>query len=167
MGRVRGLYDPPGLHQEQKTTVKNGIIIRNMIWKDHMGNEFEKVGNKFVLKRNHGTSPYTPAHPLSAFFSILPIEWDFGVSSTPSPKPTKSPAVRPPTPVLRPALPDSDEFEITSEFLFLACFFLFFLLSFALGYLCATAYHISRKSLTISLQPSPQLLQAIHNQMNK
>lgn len=52
MVNVRGLSDPPSVHASEKTTIKNGVIVRKTVWKDTMGNEYKKVGNKYIPKHN-------------------------------------------------------------------------------------------------------------------
>lgn len=49
---IRGLNDAPSIYQYEKTVIKKGVIVKQKIWKDTNGNELEKVGSKFMLKKN-------------------------------------------------------------------------------------------------------------------
>jgi hypothetical protein len=62
MGRVHQLSDLPSMHRTTKTTIKDGVIVREPVWKDTVGNEFDRVKGKFV-----------PRKPLSAGVINLPF----------------------------------------------------------------------------------------------
>ena len=47
---IHTLNDNPSIYKTEKITIKKGHIVKEYVWKDTMGNEFEKVGNKFLLK---------------------------------------------------------------------------------------------------------------------
>lgn len=49
---MKGLHDPPSIHSSLKTTIKNGEIVRKRVYTDTMGNEYKKVGDKYVPKHN-------------------------------------------------------------------------------------------------------------------
>lgn len=51
MGKVKGLHDPPAIFRKTKTTIDKGQIVRTSVWVDSLGNELEKRGDKFYMKR--------------------------------------------------------------------------------------------------------------------
>ena len=68
MPKVKGLDDPPDIFREEKTTIKNGVIMREHVWKDTDGNELERVSDnppRFSVKKS--------AHP----HQFMPIEIQF------------------------------------------------------------------------------------------
>lgn len=67
--KIKSLHDPPSIYQEERTTIKNGLIVRSKIWRDTLGNELEKHGSSFVIKRP--SVPYFHA-PQTLEFRIDP-----------------------------------------------------------------------------------------------
>jgi hypothetical protein len=51
MVKIHGINNFSNLHKEYKTTIRNGEIYRETIWKDSIGNEFEKVRSNLVMKK--------------------------------------------------------------------------------------------------------------------
>jgi hypothetical protein len=69
MVKIHGIYEQPSVHKEHKTTIVKGVIHRETIWKDTIGNEFDQVGSKFVLKK--------PAIEFNFPFQFTPQENNF------------------------------------------------------------------------------------------
>lgn len=81
MAIIKKLTDPPSLHEIVKTTIVNGLVVRKMIWRDTMGNEFDKINNKFTLKRGVN-SIHPPANiPFPQSFNGLDSSLQWQISS--------------------------------------------------------------------------------------
>ena len=81
MVKINGINNFSSLHKEYKTTIRNGEICRETIWKDSIGNEFEKVRSNFVMKKPVMDLPLHLLQPDHLFEIQLPLvnEPDFVV----------------------------------------------------------------------------------------
>lgn len=79
MGIVHGINDPPTVYEKVKTTIKKGVIVREKVWMDTMGNELKKVGgNKYTVTKPHyeKANIYQPprASPVYGSYGTDPLD---------------------------------------------------------------------------------------------
>jgi hypothetical protein len=77
MAIIKKLTDPPSVHEIVKTTIVKGLVVRKMIWRDTMGNEFDRTNNKFTLKKGVNSIHSTSNPPFPQPFNGLdtPLQW--------------------------------------------------------------------------------------------
>jgi len=125
--KVRGLHDPPDVYEQEKTTIRNGCIVRETVWKDTMGNELEKVSSyptRFVIKK-----PYYQNTLIGGGGALFPdpATKTFEIQFTPKGLLGENTGEE-----------AYDSQEALTEVVLLTCFLILMFLSFFLGYLVAS-----------------------------
>jgi hypothetical protein len=139
--KLYGFNTPPGVYQTEKTTIKQGIIVREWVWKDTLGNELEKISDKppkFIVKKAYN-SEATAESRLRDYFAERGFEIQFRKSESP---PNSN-------------INNSMEDEMV-HVIIIASLILLFLSSFYLG-LCVATWKKSHKTSEIGIQNDPQL----------
>lgn len=65
MGKIHRLSDPPSIYKATKTLIVKGEVTKVSIWKDTLGNEYKKKGDKFIPSRfvdNHHQNNFIHFH---------------------------------------------------------------------------------------------------------
>lgn len=75
---INGLSDKLSLHEEQRTTIEQGFIVRENIWKDNRGREWERIQlypPKFRLKKkpDYDTTEIMSAPPFELMVMVVTV----------------------------------------------------------------------------------------------
>jgi hypothetical protein len=141
--KLHGFHTMPGIYQSEKTTIKQGEIVREKIWKDTWGNELEKIHDKppkFIVKKPvdhylHDTQGSSSTH-----------RWFFDLPSLARLSNITNPNHYPQT------IKDNDDNleDLIAFMIFTSSLLFLFLSAFSLGYSVAL-YRKARKPIEIEM----------------
>lgn len=144
--RLHGFHTLPGVYQHEKTTIKQGFIVRELVWKDTMGNELEKISDrppKFVVKKSYnGGIENTAESRLRDYFADKGFEIQFRKNNNIN--------------LSEENASEAEIEEILHFVIFVSSLILLFLSSFYLGYAVAL-WKKSHKSIETEIQNLPPI----------